>query len=95
MLSSSFDISEFIKKVKGHCDQELIYLADQEATAAERYIYKHQGCHQKMSDAADCEGARHYVVLLKDIVLYLRHGVQTRLVRELYPGLQELAGRPC
>ena len=38
MLSSSFDISEFMKKVEGHSNQEIIYMADLEATAAERFI---------------------------------------------------------
>jgi len=95
MLSSSFDISEFIRKVEGRCDQEIIYLADKEATAAERYIYKRQKCMQKNNGTLDCADAGHYALLLKDIVLYLRYGVQTRSVRELDLCLPELDGRPC
>ena len=84
MLSSSFDISEFIKRVKGHSDQEIIFLADQEATATERYLYRHRNCQQKVSKAEDCADARHYAVLLKDFVLYMRYGVLTHSVRELH-----------
>jgi hypothetical protein len=83
MLSSSFDISEFIRKVEGHSDQNMILLADQEATAAERYLYKHRQCSSAERNAEDCVNVREYISLLKDFVLYIRHGVLTRLVREL------------
>lgn len=76
MLSSSFDICEFIDKVKDHSEQEIIYLADQEATEAERSLYKH-------GHKGNNEDARSYVMLLKDIVLYMRHGVQTHAVRQI------------
>jgi hypothetical protein len=76
MLSSSFDIYEFIDKVKGHSSQEIIYLADQEATEAERHIYK-----KRQVESGD--DAFHYVMLLKDVVLYLRHGIQTHAVRRI------------
>ena len=83
MLSSSFDISEFIRKVKGHSNQEIIYLADQEATAAERYLYKCKRCRNAEEEADECTNLRQYTLLLKDFVLYMRHGVLTRSVREL------------
>ena len=83
MLSSSFDISEFIRKVEGHSDQKIILMADEEATAAERYLYRHQGCRNAGRNSEECVNIRKYVSLLKDFVLYIRHGVLTRLVREL------------
>ena len=83
MLSTSFDISEFIRKVEGHSDQKIILLADQEATAAERYLDKHRQCSSAERNAEDCINVREYVSLLKDFVLYIRHGILTRLVREL------------
>lgn len=76
MLSTSFDICEFIDKVKGHNTQEIIYLADQEATEAERHVYK-------VAKTDNCDNARSYVMLLKDIVLYIRHGIRTHGVRQL------------
>jgi hypothetical protein len=42
MLSESFDISEFISKVKGQSELEIIHMADLEATEAERHLYKHK-----------------------------------------------------
>lgn len=93
MLSSSFDISEFIGKVKGHSEQEIIYLADQEATAAERYLYKHDKCHQQKNDVHDCDDVRHYAVLLKDFVLYMRHGILTHSIRQLDLALPEAIRR--
>lgn len=83
MLSSSFDISEFIRKVEGRSSKEVIYLADQEATAAERYIYQHKKCRQTHDDSDTCGDARKYAVLLKDFVQYMRYGVLTHSVRGL------------
>ena len=83
MLSSSFDISEFIKRIKGHSQRDIIFLADQEATETERYLYKHRRCRQHLSHPDDCADARHYAVFLKDFVLYMRYGVLTHSVRKL------------
>ena len=95
MLSSSFDISEFITKVKGHSDQEIIYLADQEATAAERYLYKHDKCRKQQSKVQNCDEVRNYAVLLKDFVLYMRHGILTHSIRQLDLALPETIQRQC
>lgn len=76
MLSSSFDIYEFIDKVKGHSEQDIIYLADMEATEAERHFYKCRKTENK-------ENAGCYVALLKDVVLYFRHGVRTHAIRQI------------
>ena len=76
MISSSFDISEFISEVKGHSRQEIIFLADEEATAAERESYKPHL--QK-----DRRRMRNYAMEIKDIILYMRHGILTRALRAL------------
>lgn len=88
MLSSSFDIHEFIDKVKGHSDKEIIYMADQEATAAERALYR-------SAPSSDNDPANSYVMMLKDIVLYMRHGVLTGSVRKLDFSLPDSIGRQC
>jgi hypothetical protein len=95
MLSSSFDISEFIKKVEGHSEQEIIYLADQEATAAERYLYKHRRCRDGEEDSDDCINVRQYALFLKDFVIYMRYGVLTRSVRKLDVVMPDWFERPC
>lgn len=95
MLSSSFDILEFIKKVKGHYDREIVYLADQEATAAERYLYKHTNSQRPTSALDDCADVRYYIVLLKDFVLYMRYGILTQSVRQLDLALPDSIGGKC
>ena len=89
MLSSSFDIYEFIDKVKGHSDQEIIYLADLEATEAERYLYK------QPKKTTDDKSAVSYVTLLKDVVLYMRHGIRTHAVRQIDLRDLEFNGKVC
>ena len=88
MLSSSFDISEFINKVRGRSDHEIIYMADQEATAAERLCFKH-GASEEIDDA------RNYALLLKDVVLYMRHGILTHSARQLDLDGVKSIGRYC
>lgn len=88
MLSSSFDIYEFIDKVKGRSEQEIIYLADMEATEAERHFYK------SIKNERN-ENAGGYVALLKDVVLYFRHGVCTHAIRQINLPWFDLAGRNC
>ena len=76
MVSSSFDIDEFFSKIKDRSYQEIIVLADREATAGERLECK---------TLENTERSRivHYVGCLKDFILYLRHGVRTRAIRDL------------
>ena len=88
MLSSSFDICEFIDKVKGHSNKEIIYMADQEATAVERKLYQ-------STKSNDRDNANNYVMMLKDIVLYVRHGVLTGSVRKLDFSLSDSIERQC
>ena len=76
MISRSFDISEFIAEVKGHSRQEIIFLADAEATAAERESYK-------TPLQKDRRRMRNYAAEIKDVILYMRHGILTRMTRLL------------
>jgi hypothetical protein len=83
MISGSFDISEFIAEVKGHSHQEIIFLADAEATAAERESYKKHL-------PKDLTRMRNYAMGIKDVILYMRHGILTRTTRALdLRGLEE------
>jgi hypothetical protein len=76
MLSSSFDISEFIEKAKGLSGHEIILMAHQEATEAERCLYR-----QYPDESRGY--ARTYATQLKDVVLYMRHGIRTQAVRQI------------
>lgn len=83
MISRSFNISEFIAEVKGHSPQEIIFMADAEATAAERESYKTRLL-------TDRKRMRTYAMEIKDIILYMRHGILTRTTRALnLKGLDE------
>lgn len=76
MLSSSFNITEFIEKVKDHSFEEIIWMTDKEATEAERYLLRicREGERDRVMSYAGC---------LKDLILFLRHGVRTSAMRHL------------
>lgn len=76
MLSSSLNISEFFEKAEGHTYEEIIHMADQEATEVERMYYK--SCRDE-----ECVRIIKYVGCLKDFILYMRHGIRTRTIRDL------------
>ena len=76
MLSSSLSIAEFFEKAKGHSYQEIIQMADKEATEVERFYYK--SCREE-----ECLKIVQYVEYLKDFILYMRHGIRTRITRDL------------
>ena len=76
MLSSSLDISEFFEIAKGHAYHEIIQMADEEATEVERLYYK--SCRDE-----ECVKIVQYVGYLKDFILYMRHGIRTRVTRDL------------
>ncbi|MFZ1987110.1 MAG: hypothetical protein WAU91_22060, partial [Desulfatitalea sp.] len=62
--------------VKGHSFQEIIHIADQEATAAERAVFK-------QCQDGGCDQIIRYAGCLKDFILYMRYGVRTRKTRHL------------
>lgn len=76
MISKSFDIKEFIAEVKDHSYQEIIWLADAEATAAERLIFKEHFPEGSIQ-------LKTYATEIKDIILFMRHGILTRATRDL------------
>ena len=74
MLSKRYDIGEFIEKIKDYSYDEVILLSNQEATDTERRI---------IMDCGDtgCQEARQYVSSLKAFILFMRHGVIARSIR--------------
>ncbi|NNK00268.1 MAG: hypothetical protein HKP58_07625 [Desulfatitalea sp.] len=78
MLSSSLSISEFIEIIKGRSYEEIIWMTDQEATEAERRIYK-----KRINPADSQDKLAGYARDLKDFILYMRHGVRTSTTRDL------------
>lgn len=77
MLSTSFNIAEFIEKVKGHSFEEILWMTDREATEAERYLLHLPRKGERATRVVSYAGC------LKDIILYMRHGVRTSAIRGL------------
>jgi hypothetical protein len=68
MISKSRDIKEFIEAVKDKVHLDIIYLAEQEATEAERFFYRTRAS----QDQTSLESKK-YADLLKDFILYMRY----------------------
>jgi hypothetical protein len=90
MISANCDFSDFVAAIKDKPFQEIIYLADQEATAAERIFYQ---------DGANGDQKRlcgqKYAAVLKDLVSYMRSNVRFKHMEndyfELFPSILESA----
>ncbi len=72
MISESYDLAEFFEKVSARDTHELIYTAEQEATAAERKLYR-----PASDTAAPMEVCRDYVAGLKSFIGFLRYYTRT------------------
>jgi hypothetical protein len=71
MISEDYNIAAFINAVKGKDYSEIIELADQEATIADRCRYRKR---RKNAEASEC-GMR-YSSQLKDLIFYLRYNIK-------------------
>ena len=80
MLSANASLNEFVDQVSEQPYDEIILLTDREATAAERRSYK-----QRNGEEGPLE-MRQYAVLLKDLMVYMRHGVATSRLRSAGSG---------
>lgn len=69
MISESYDLAEFFRSVSFRNSQDLIYNAVQEATGAERHLYR-------LDRSRNMAACRDYVNALKSLIDYLRY--QTR-----------------
>jgi hypothetical protein len=77
MLSANASLTEFVDRIAEQAYDDIILLTDQEATAAERRCCKQRGASQQ-----DPEGQLEtYALLLKDFLIYMRHGVITSALR--------------
>lgn len=78
MLSVNASLTEFVDQVAQKSHDDIILLADREATAAERY------CCKRRSAGAQADKMHTYAVLLKDFLIYMRHGVASSALRNLH-----------
>jgi hypothetical protein len=75
MISQSCDVREFIEAIRDRDYLEVIYLADKEATEAERLKYRFKA--KKRAEQEYCPG---YADVLKNLIFFLRYGVKNRLI---------------
>jgi hypothetical protein len=71
MISTSFDLNQFIEAVRDKDYFDIIYFADREATEAERVSYR-----KRKSAALNQKDCKAYVNLLKGLILFMRHGIK-------------------
>lgn len=84
MISQSCDFDEFIERLRDRDYLEVIYLADKEATEAERLKYRSRAGRTICSEACVA-----YADALKGFIRYMRYGVKSPSVEDsLHEGLQ-------
>lgn len=71
MISESYELSEFFRKINPSDKLELIHAAEQEATSAERALY-----HPRRALGASDGTCREYVEGLKSLIGYLRYHIR-------------------
>jgi hypothetical protein len=84
MISQSCDFDQFLKSIRDRDYLEVIFLADKEATEAERLKYRSRT--KRLVPPEACEG---YVDALKGFIRFMRYGVKTPSMEEtLHRGIQ-------
>jgi len=71
MISSTYSMPEFIEAVSNKGYQDIIYMAEREATEAERMTYR-----PRVSSEAKKMGCEAYARNLKHFLFYLRYHVK-------------------
>ena len=84
MISQSCDFDEFLESVRDRDYLEVIYLADREATEAERLKYRSRT--RRLDPPEACAG---YADVLKGFIRFMRYGVKSHSMEDtLHEGLQ-------
>jgi len=73
MISSNCDFSDFVAAIKDKPFDDMIYLADQEATAAERLLYRNN-----VNDDEKKICGQKYASILKDFIAFMRCNVRPK-----------------
>jgi hypothetical protein len=72
MISDRCDFSEFVRQAQGQNYEDIIYLADREATEAERRFY-----HHGTVDKEKLICGQDYAQCLKAFISYMRYGIKS------------------
>ncbi len=71
MISDRCDFNDFVLKAKGRDYQEIIYMAELEATEAERRFY-----HHNTPDSEKVICGQNYARSLKGFIAFMRYGIK-------------------
>ena len=74
MISQNCDFEEFIEAIKSQDHMEIVYLAEQEATQAERFMFRSQSDPEEIQKCA-----KEYSALLKKFIQYIKYDVKPKL----------------
>jgi hypothetical protein len=86
MISKSCDFDEFLERVRDRDYLDVIYLADKEATEAERLKYRSKTGRIVPPEPEACEGYAH---ALKGFIQFMRYGLKTPSMEDtLHEGIQ-------
>ena len=84
MISQSCDFDEFLENVRNRDYLDVIYLADKEATEAERLKYRSRS--RRLDPPEACAG---YADVLKGFIRFMRYGVKSPSMEDIpHEGLQ-------
>ena len=79
MISTNCDFSSFVAAVKDKPYDDIIYLADQEATAAERLLLRNG-----VTDNERKKCGQRYASILKSFISYMRSNVRPQMGQDEY-----------
>ena len=74
MISTDCDFNTFIEAIKDKDDMEIIYLAEQEASTAERFAFR-----SKSNPKEKQKYSKKYSAILKDYIQYLKYTTKFKL----------------
>ncbi|MDJ0783145.1 MAG: hypothetical protein QNJ22_14305 [Desulfosarcinaceae bacterium] len=75
MLSANASLTEFVDQIAEQPYDAIILMTDREATEAQRQCYKRETASNQNGEMET------YALLLKDLLIYIRHGVATKALR--------------
>lgn len=82
MISTNCDFSHFVAAIKDKPYDDIIYLADQEATAAERLLFRNNVANDERKKCG-----QRYATILKKLIAYMRSNVRPENKEDEYAEL--------
>jgi hypothetical protein len=82
MISNNCDFSSFVAAIKDKPYDDIIYLADQEATAAERLLFRNSVANDERKKCG-----QRYATILKKLIAYMRSNVRPQNKEDEYAEL--------